>query len=232
MCSLSGEARSQKVSEGSIQSRLAKALLVYRLTPQSTTDVSPAELLLGKRPRSRLDLLKPHTADRVERQQQKQKEQHDAKAKQRRLQVGDNDFVRNFQHGEKWLPGTILKKTGPVSFLVKMSGGNNRCCHQDQIRNRFVEVEGSIEPPEVDIPNIPHTAPPVVTSTSVQPPDCSQSTVPIVGETSDDSTTTSGDGSTHTESPPTLSETVPQPTIPKSYPTCVRKPVDRFEPTF
>ena len=57
--------------------RLAQLLLTYRLTPQSTTGISSSELLLGRRPKSRLDLLKPHMAERVERKQGKQEEQHD-----------------------------------------------------------------------------------------------------------------------------------------------------------
>ena len=56
----------KKMTEGSISERLARILMSYRLTPQTTTGISPAELLLGKRPRSRLDLLKPHTAEHVE----------------------------------------------------------------------------------------------------------------------------------------------------------------------
>ena len=49
-----------------MRTRLLKILFAYRLTPQTTTGVAPAELLMGRRPRSRLDLLKPHTADKVE----------------------------------------------------------------------------------------------------------------------------------------------------------------------
>ena len=56
----------KKTTGGSVRSRLAKFLFAYRLTPQSTTGVSPAEMLLGKRPRSRLDILRPLTAKRVE----------------------------------------------------------------------------------------------------------------------------------------------------------------------
>ena len=66
-----------KVTTGNVRVRLAKILFAYRLTPQTTTGLSPAEMLLGRRPRSRLDLLKPHTADRVERKQLAQKSQHD-----------------------------------------------------------------------------------------------------------------------------------------------------------
>ena len=65
--------------------RLAKVLFAYRITPQSTTGLAPAELLLGRRPRTRLDLLKPHTAERVEHKQQEQIAQHDSRGRSRTL---------------------------------------------------------------------------------------------------------------------------------------------------
>ena len=43
----------------SIENRLSKFLLWYRLTPHSTTGTAPAELLMGRHSRSVLDLLKP-----------------------------------------------------------------------------------------------------------------------------------------------------------------------------
>ena len=52
----------KKTTSGSTRSR-AKSLFSYRLTSQSTTGISPAELLFGRRPWSRLDLLKPNKAD-------------------------------------------------------------------------------------------------------------------------------------------------------------------------
>ena len=45
--------------DGTIETRLARFLLKYRLTPHSTTGVSPSEMLLRHRPRSRLDLMNP-----------------------------------------------------------------------------------------------------------------------------------------------------------------------------
>ena len=36
----------------------------------------------------------------------------------RKLNVGDSVLVKNYHHGDKWLPGVIQKKTGPVSFVV------------------------------------------------------------------------------------------------------------------
>ena len=38
----------KKVKEGSMSSRLAKVLLIYRITPQSMTGLTSAEQLLGK----------------------------------------------------------------------------------------------------------------------------------------------------------------------------------------
>ena len=130
----------KKITHGSIRTRLAKILKAYRLTPHSTTGMSPAEMLLGHRPKSRLDLLKPMTAERIEETQWKQKRQRDIRSTDRIFNVGDYVFVKNFQSGDKWLPGVISQKTGPVSFVVQLSNGRERCCHQDQLQKQTVDV--------------------------------------------------------------------------------------------
>ena len=56
----------RKITSGSMSTRLAEVLFSYRITPQGTTGLAPAELLLGWCPRTRLDLLRLTTADRVE----------------------------------------------------------------------------------------------------------------------------------------------------------------------
>jgi len=84
------------------------------LTPQSTTGATPAELLLNRRPRTRLDLLRPNTADRIERKQSKQKELHDTHSKERQFVVGDTVLVRNYAPGDKWLPGTVATRESEV----------------------------------------------------------------------------------------------------------------------
>ena len=53
----------------------------------------------------------------------------------------DPVFVRNYHQGDKWLPGVISEKTGPVSFKVTMTTGQDRRCHQDQIWKRSPDVE-------------------------------------------------------------------------------------------
>ena len=69
----------KKVADGTMHTQLAKVLLTYRVTPQSTTGQAPAELLLGRRPHTCLDLFRPNTSDRVERKQQQQKFRHDGR---------------------------------------------------------------------------------------------------------------------------------------------------------
>ena len=97
-------------------------------------------MLTGRCSRSRLDLLKPHTADKVEQKQMELKVQHDRKARGRSF-GGDKVLVRNFHQGERWLSGVIKKRTGPVSFLN--TDGRYRRCHQDQLRKRCVNVDTS-----------------------------------------------------------------------------------------
>ena len=75
---------------------------------------SPAELLLGRRPHTRLDLLRPNTAGRVEERQQQQKQQHDSRAKVRVFKAGETVLVKNYGSGCRWLPGRIMEASGPV----------------------------------------------------------------------------------------------------------------------
>ena len=54
----------KKEKGGTMASRIAKVLMAYRTTPQSTTGVSPSELLQGRRICTCLDLLKPSVTER------------------------------------------------------------------------------------------------------------------------------------------------------------------------
>ena len=134
----------KKNKNGTFHTRLSRTLFSYRLTPQTTTSVSPAELLLKRRPRSKLDLLRPNLTERVEKQQRSQKEQHDSHSREREFAIGTKVWVRNMQRGNKWLPGTILSKDGSVTYDVEMTNGRVRKCHTDQLRVRTVSVEQSI----------------------------------------------------------------------------------------
>lgn len=87
--------------EGTFRSRLSKTLATHRLTPHATTGTIPCELLFKRCIRTRLDFLRPNTADKLERQQAQQKESHDKQSKLRRLSEGSTVWFRNMPSGEK-----------------------------------------------------------------------------------------------------------------------------------
>lgn len=126
----------KKSTEDSLDTRIARFLFRYRLTPHSTTGMAPAQLLLGRRPRSHLDLLKPDIATRVQGKQYDQKTQHDLHSKGRTFQVGDTVFARNFSSGILWLPGRVIAVNGPLSYLVELEGGQQIRRHVDHLRSR------------------------------------------------------------------------------------------------
>ena len=63
----------RQIQGTSIKEKLNKFLFKYRITPHTVTGVAPAELLMGRRLRSRLDLLKPNLTETVQSKQLKQK---------------------------------------------------------------------------------------------------------------------------------------------------------------
>ena len=75
--------------------------------PQSTTGVSPAEPMFGRKLRTRLDLLQPDLGSKVRQQQAKQKQNHDAHSKHRGFEAGTTVYIFNNHGTPKWLPETI-----------------------------------------------------------------------------------------------------------------------------
>ena len=63
----------KKLNTGSLQSRVNDFLFKYCITPQMTTDISPAQLTMGRQLRSHSDLLLPNVADKVHHSQSLQK---------------------------------------------------------------------------------------------------------------------------------------------------------------
>ena len=137
----------KKCTEGTLACRLAKVLFAYRTTPQTTTGVSPSELLLGRQPRTKFDLLHPNTAARVELKQQQQQRSHDKACKDRGFVVDDSVYAKNFGQGQRWWPGRVVEVTGPVSYRVTLESGHVVRRHQDHLRIRR-NMEDVSEPEE------------------------------------------------------------------------------------
>ena len=133
----------KKIRDGTLEARLAKVLFAYRTTPHATTGRALAELLLGRIPRTRLDLLFPDPASRVEDKQWTQKKTHDRTARPRTFTPGQSVYVRNFPAGDSWISAQVLKSASPVSFIVQLPDGRQVKRHQDHIRSRLPDMEGS-----------------------------------------------------------------------------------------
>ena len=63
----------KKAPDAPLRDNLSQFLFQYRMTPHSTTGISPSELLLNRRPRSKLDLAIPNLTQKVRAKQLKQK---------------------------------------------------------------------------------------------------------------------------------------------------------------
>jgi len=139
----------KKAKEGSLETKLSRSLFRYRLTPHSTTGVSPSELMFGRRLRSQLDFVVPSVRSRVTHQQSRQKESHDYHAKDREFVIGDQVLAKNYTHGNpKWVSGEISAVKGPVSYEVKLEDGRVVHRHLDQIRTGIASTH-------VDTPEMP-----------------------------------------------------------------------------
>lgn len=114
--------------------KLQTFLQSYRNTAHATTNESPANLFLGRRLRSRLDVVKPSVGERVARKQFMQtasRRGHD-----RDFAVGDHVLIRNYCGKPKWVPGVILAQHGPVSYQVRATTSRGSFTwrrHKDQL---------------------------------------------------------------------------------------------------
>ncbi|XP_062864462.1 uncharacterized protein K02A2.6-like [Trichomycterus rosablanca] len=140
----------RKMAGGTIETKLARVLFNYRITPHTTTGHSPAELLMSRKLRSTFDLLVPDLKAKVQLKQWKQKQVHDRGTKMRTFQPGDEVMVQNYSYGSKWVPATVHTCTGPVSYTVVTVNGQIWRRHVDQIRARIqepmhLELEDTLE---------------------------------------------------------------------------------------
>ena len=169
---------------GDVETCLARFLFQYRLTPHSTTGQSPAELLLGRKPKSHLDFVFPSLKNQVQQQQERQKDDHDQKASHRTFMVGERVYCLNHRGGSpKWIPGVISSVQGPVMVLVKLEDGKESRYHIDHVRSRHndatdgkketimtqeqdVEDVGPLDP---NMPPVPEQQPPIPLMADAQP---------------------------------------------------------------
>ena len=96
-----------------LEAKVSRFLFSYRITPHSTTGLSPTEMLMSRRPRSAFDLLLPDLKSKMEKKRRKQKVNHDTRTKFRSFLPGNPVFTKNYRYCPKWITGNIESCTGP-----------------------------------------------------------------------------------------------------------------------
>lgn len=131
----------KKQNGNSMQTKVNRFLFQYRITPHTTTGQTPAELLMNRKLKSRLDLVRPDVTRTVRGKQENQKQQHDRHVRERKFKAEDPVYIKNYGQGNKWIPARIIEKTGPVSYTAMSDDGKRTRRHQDQILNRKVQEQ-------------------------------------------------------------------------------------------
>ena len=95
--------------------RLHEFLLVYRSTPHSLTGQTPSEMLMGRRIRTRLDLVRPDMRARITRESGGV--QHP-----RAFVIGDPVIARDYRNIRKpgWISGVVVAKMSPVTYSIQV----------------------------------------------------------------------------------------------------------------
>ena len=110
--------------------RLLHVLAQYRLFPQSTTGQSPAMLLVGRQPRSHLNLVYPELSTQVTTKIDNTKRTTDKNHVERMFHIGDTISVVNFQGR---LAGVLEEQLGPLTLRVWLEDGRLWKRHVDHI---------------------------------------------------------------------------------------------------
>ncbi len=174
-----------------IQEKLSKFLFTYRITPHTTTGTAPAQLLMGRQLRTRLDRLFPDLSQRVQKHQAKQSQQHDTAKPLRSFMIDDSVYVKDFSSPTlSWIPGKVVKVSGPLSYHVELQSGRVVRRHVDAVRKRVVShlplvtsSPSALDEEDLYLPNVPQThpdtqetarAPTLPLPTPNAPPQCDQ----------------------------------------------------------
>ena len=112
--------------KGSLQHKMANALIRYRNTPHSTTDKTPAQLFLKREPSTHLSLVKPSLQRHVEKKQ--------VASKLYSFDLYQSVRVKNTRGGkEKWIAGSIVAVKGPETYFVRVPDNDRRFVHANHL---------------------------------------------------------------------------------------------------
>ncbi|XP_054284883.1 uncharacterized protein K02A2.6-like [Macrosteles quadrilineatus] len=154
----------QRSQRTTLQMKLDNFLFAYRNTPNTVTGLTPAEMFLSWKPRTQLVMLKPNLQSSIDQKHREQKDAADRlRGRSRFFSEGQAVYVKTVRNEKiSWVPGKIILKRSPVTYLVSVIGGKPRFCHADHLRARYAEEEEifvSPKDPAVS-PQVPKNSPP------------------------------------------------------------------------
>ena len=98
---------------------------------------------MGRKLRSRRDLLHPNLQSKVQKKQERMKETRDAHATERQFKEGDTIYLKNFGSGPKLLSRLISRVTGPVLHRCNHCRSGAPTTYRPP-RSRYEDKEASV----------------------------------------------------------------------------------------
>ena len=129
----------RSTTSADVDKSICRFLITYRTTPHTATGMSPSYMLMGRRIRTRLDLLRP---DFLGEQREKADNLRQTKGQVRTFQTGEEVLVRMYGTS-KWAYGKVADREGELHYVV-CTGGREVRRHVDQLR--ATEAEESLYP--------------------------------------------------------------------------------------
>ena len=96
----------------------------YQTNPHSTTNETPAELLMNRKLVTALSLTKPDIQNR-NKQPMPVCPVYQCHFVYQEFKQGDNIWLQNDSgKGENWLPDNVIETTGPLSYIIGSNNGD------------------------------------------------------------------------------------------------------------
>lgn len=115
-----------RANETNVAIKLEQILLQYRAAPHTNTKISPAELFLGRKIRTKLDLMLP--------KREEDRDKINEEIKVREFAIGKRVACRNYTGSERWKFGRIIEKIGKLHYNIKLDDDRTWKRHVNQIR--------------------------------------------------------------------------------------------------
>ena len=127
-------------TQNNVVSNISKFLLQYRATEHASTGQSPSNLLMGRRIRTKMDLVVPSFRSEQVNRGWNQMENPE---RVRHFKERDKVMVRVYNSDDKWKQGIIKNKIGDLNYDVEVDGTVHRR-HVNQLRGG--SVSNDVEP--------------------------------------------------------------------------------------